>query len=115
MHEISLVREMLMQVKQAMAENSVEKVTAIHIEVGPLSGVEPLLVEQAYRLLVPTTEFDSTLLRIDQPALMAVCLDCQREFEVINFKFTCPGCASHRVQVISGDQMRLLDITDARD
>ncbi|MDZ4850995.1 MAG: hydrogenase maturation nickel metallochaperone HypA [Pirellulaceae bacterium] len=111
MHETTLVRELLVQVKQVMVDNSIERVTTIRIEVGPLAGVDPLLVEQAYFLLVQRTEFERTHLMVDQPALMAVCHDCQRQFEVVDFKFLCPGCLSHSVQVISGDQVRLLDIT----
>jgi len=111
MHEVSLVRDMLGQVRQTIQEYSVDRVTAIHLEIGPLSGVDACLVEQAFCSLIRDTEFEDTQLLVQQPPLMAVCLDCQRSLEVLDFKFICPECHSRRVQVISGDQMRLVDIT----
>ena len=111
MHEVSLMRDLLAQVKQAMQQSEVERVSSIQIEIGPLAGVEPLLVLQAYRVLIPKTVFESTRLVVHQPALMSVCRECQREFEVIDFQFSCPTCFSSRVQVTSGDQLRLLSIT----
>ena len=111
MHEVSLMRELLTQVKQAMQQNGVERVSSLQIEIGPLAGVEPLLVEQAFCVLIPETVFERTRLVVHQPALMAVCQECQCEFEVMNFQFSCPTCSSSKVQVTSGDQLRLLSIT----
>lgn len=115
MHEVSLMRELLTQVQQAMQQNRVERVSSIQIEIGPLAGVEPLLVEQAFCVLIPETVFENTRLVVHQPSLMAVCRECQREFEVMNFQFSCPTCSSSKVQVTSGDQLRLLSITTQSD
>jgi len=104
-------RVLLNQVKSTMQHNGVESVSSIRIEIGPLAGVEPLLVEQAFCALVPETEFANTRLVVFQPKLMAVCRDCQHEFEVSHFQFSCPTCASTKVQVTSGNQLRLLSIT----
>lgn len=112
MHEITLVRELFVQVRQVMVGNGIERIARMRIEVGPLAGVDPLLVEQAYFLLAQGTEFERTQLRVDQPALMAVCQDCKHEFEIKDFKFYCHACMSRSVQVISGDQVRLIDITE---
>lgn len=111
MHEVSLMRELLTQVKMAMQQNKMERASTIQIEIGPLAGVEPLLVSQAFSVLIPKTVFESTRLVVHQPALMAVCQECLRDFEVVDFKFSCPTCSSSKVQVTSGDQLRLLSIT----
>lgn len=111
MHEVSLMRELLSQVKMAMKQSKMERVSTIQIEIGPLAGVEPLLVANAFRVLIPETVFEGTRLEVHQPALMAVCQECQRNFEVVDFKFSCPNCLSSKVQVTSGDQLRLLSIT----
>ena len=110
MHEVSLTRELLSQVKQAMLQHQVERVSGIQIEIGPLSGVEPLLVEQAFYALIRETGFADTCLTVQLTQLTAVCLDCQHEFEVVDFQFYCAACSSSRVQVTSGDQLRLLSI-----
>jgi hydrogenase nickel incorporation protein HypA/HybF len=111
MHEVSLVREMLMQVRHAMCVHEVTRVSAIHIEIGPLAGVDPVLVQEAFQRLAVSWDLGSARLAVDEPPLVAQCDDCHRPFEVIDFDFHCTRCGSTQVQVTSGDQMRLLDIT----
>lgn len=111
MHEISLVRDLLAQVDQAMRDNGIQSISVIQIEVGPLSGVEALLVEQAYLSLIASSPFENVRLTIDQPLLMAICRECDTEFSVMEFHFVCPNCSSSKVQVTSGDAMRLVSIS----
>ncbi len=109
------MRELLKQVEHAMLQNEVERVSSIQIEIGPLAGVEPVLVEQAFKALIPDSEFESTRLVVHQTALVAVCLECRDAFEIIDYQFSCPSCSSPRVQVISGDQLCLRSITTETD
>ena len=111
MHEVSLTRDLLKLVQQTMRQNRVERISSIQIEIGPLAGVEPVLVEQAFNALIPDTEFECTRLVVHQRALVAVCRECQKEIEIIDYQFICPNCSSPKVQVISGDQFRLMSIT----
>ena len=115
MHEVSLVRDLLKQAEQAMLQNHLSSLTAIHVEIGPLSGVDPLLVEQAFQSLIHETIFTNTRLVVEQPKLMAVCRECARGFEIMDFQFRCPDCKSNKVQVTSGDQLRLVSISTAID
>lgn len=115
MHEFSLVRELLLQVEAIREQNGAANVTSIHIEIGPLSGVEPTLVEEAFHTLVAETDFSNTRLAMEFCPLMANCLQCHGEFEVANFHFVCPVCFSSRVQITSGDQLRLESIVLALD
>ncbi len=115
MHEVSLVRDLIKQAEQAMLQNHLASVASIHVEVGPLSGVDPLLVEQAFQSLIPGTIFANTRLVVEQPKLMAVCRECASEFEVVDFQFRCTSCQSIKVQVTSGDELRLVSISTAID
>ncbi len=51
MHERSLVRSLLKQVQQLCTEHAASEVAEIEVEIGPLSGVEPLLVREAFDML----------------------------------------------------------------
>ncbi len=115
MHEVSIVRDLLKQAEQAMLQNDLASVASIHIEIGPLSGVDPLLVDQAFRSLISDTIFANTRLVVEKPKLIAVCRQCASEFEVENYQFRCPSCKSIRVQVTSGDQLRLVSISTVID
>ena len=111
MHEASLVRSLLKQVEQLRAEHGGTSVKQIEVEIGPLSGVEPILVREAFEVLIHDTQFSATELLVNEVPLMACCETCHAEFELRSFHFLCPACGARTVRVTHGDEFRLLNVT----
>ena len=111
MHERSLVRSLLNQVDEILEQNHASFATAVHVEIGPLSGVEAECVRSAYEELREGTCCASASLVIEHSGLVIRCRDCHRESLVHGFLFRCESCGSGKVQIISGDAFRLLSIT----
>lgn len=112
MHEMSLVRSLLRQVNEIAAqEQAVGEVVKVHVSIGPLSGVEPLLVRSAYEQLAAPAGLGQAELTIEECPLLAVCRDCGASIQIENFDFRCPACDSAAIQVTSGDAFRLLSLT----
>jgi len=111
MHETSLVRSLLHQVEQVAREHEAKTVAQIEVEIGPLSGVEPLLVRYAFDSLVDQTSCAGAELIIQEIVLRACCRDCHAEFTLKDFKFVCPVCASKSIRITQGDEFRLLNVT----
>lgn len=110
MHEASLVRSLLRQVADLLAEHGGESVVTIRVEMGPLSGVERPLVEIAFADQVENTPCHGATLQIEEVPLSAVCRDCGNKFNIERFRFLCPSCDSTQVRVTGGEDFRLLDI-----
>ncbi len=110
MHEASLVRSLLNQVESVCRSNGGTAVICIEVEVGPLTGVEPLLVREAFELLAPGTDCEGADLVIREVPLSAECRVCGAEFSVDQLRFECPGCGSTSVRVTHGDEFRLLNV-----
>ncbi|REJ92469.1 MAG: hydrogenase maturation nickel metallochaperone HypA [Planctomycetota bacterium] len=110
MHEASLVRSLLSQVSNLLLEHNGESVEIIRVEMGPLSGVERLLLEIAFEQQVHDTLCRGATLQVEEVPLSAVCRDCGDEFDIERFRFVCPSCNSTRVRVTGGDEFRLLDV-----
>jgi hydrogenase nickel incorporation protein HypA/HybF len=115
MHETSLVRSLLTQVEQIAAQHGGTAVTRVEVEVGPLSGVEPLLVRSAFDRLVDRSRWPSAELVVEEVSLRACCPSCGAEFTIEDFTFRCPECASSSLRVTRGDQFRLLNVTIVTD
>ncbi|TWU08801.1 Hydrogenase/urease nickel incorporation protein HypA [Symmachiella macrocystis] len=111
MHEISLVRSLLKQVERLCKQNDGTAVEQIEVEIGPLSGVEPLLVREAFEILSFGTGCAGSRFVIHEVPLKARCSDCQAEFELPSFVFVCSGCQSRAIQITSGNEFRLLNVT----
>lgn len=115
MHEFSLIRALLQQVSGLLAAHEGDAVETVHLEIGPLSGVERALLELAFAQLVDDSPCRGATLRISEVPLTARCRTCGREFRVERFCFACPDCGDGDVQVTSGEAVRLLDVDLAVD
>lgn len=111
MHEMSLTRSLLTQVQQLCEQYGGLAVERIEVELGPLSGVEPILLREAYDVLSVERGIAGAVLEIQEVPLEARCRDCRAEFELASFTFICPECESRSVQVTRGDAFRLLNVT----
>ena len=111
MHEKSLVRSLLKQVKAIGMDNGAVQVDAVTVELGPLSGAEPELVAAAYDELV--TEYFEVIPQLDVHTvpLQLRCRFCLRESAADGLSLVCPVCTSLDVQIIRGDEFRLIDVS----
>lgn len=110
MHEASLVRNLLEQVRQVSSRCPGARVGKVTVETGPLSGVEPLLFESAFRDLAPLVFAQPIELELNEVPLEVHCEECHNEFEVVEFEFRCPKCQSSQLRVLRGDSMQLVDV-----
>lgn len=103
MHEHSLVRSLLAQVRQLAADHGADFVEEVVVAAGPLAGVEPLLLASAFEQLATDELFRLAQLTIEQPLLELCCPSCGQSFEPVGFVFACPGCGSCETHVTRGD------------
>ncbi len=103
MHEFSLTRSLCAQVAEIVRADGGGTVREIRVRCGPLSGVEPLLMREAFAILRREGPMAEAELRIIEEGLSARCDGCGRTFEPENFCFVCPHCGSPKTTAVSGD------------
>ena len=111
MHEISLVRALVMQAAQVAAANGGGTIQTVCVRVGPLSGVEPALLVSAFEALRHGTTLSRATLEVEQVTLKARCRTCGASFEPVNFRFRCSSCGGSETEVTQGDGVVLESIT----
>ncbi|QDT97177.1 hydrogenase maturation nickel metallochaperone HypA/HybF [Gimesia aquarii] len=111
MHERSLIRSLLRQVGQIVVAEGGGQVTEIRVQVGDLSGVEPLLFQMAFDDMVPALFSSDCRLALEMVPVTAVCSECKHQFEIVDFQFRCPKCQTNLVQVIQGDEVKLISVS----
>jgi hydrogenase nickel incorporation protein HypA/HybF len=109
MHEESLVRSLLQQVDMLVEQHGGGCVQDVEVEIGPLSGIEALLLESAFERLTAPLDRAPRLI-VHQVPLVVACQDCHREFSLADFRFVCHHCDSRRLQVLRGDGMILKSV-----
>ncbi|WPL19568.1 Hydrogenase/urease nickel incorporation protein HypA [Thiorhodovibrio winogradskyi] len=110
MHELSICLSLLDQVKAIAAEHRARGVTLIRLRIGPLSGVEPQLLANAYPLAAAGTIAEHARLAIDSAAVRVRCRDCGADSEASPNRLLCAACGSYRTELIAGDEMLLASL-----
>lgn len=120
MHEAGLVKTLLQQVEDIVRSRNGHRVLEICVEAGPLSGVEPYLLQSAYEREVAgyperdgasSIDLSSAQLQIDEVPIEATCEQCGNRFEIAAFDFSCSRCGSGAVKIRRGDSLRLMTVT----
>lgn len=107
MHELSVCLALLEEVKRVAAENNASNVTRIVVKIGPLSGVEPDLLMNAYPLAVTGTIAETAELEIEAADIVVRCSECGAESAATPNKLLCGKCGDYKTNLVSGDEMIL--------
>lgn len=107
MHELAVCQSLLEQVEAVAAARASRSVTRIVVRIGPLSGVEPDLLDNAFTLARASTVAAAATLEIEYLPVRIACTRCAAESEVDINRLICPVCGGHHPQLISGDELQL--------
>jgi len=110
MHELSVCLSLLQQVETIARERNATRVTAITLNIGPLSGVEPDLLKNAYPLAAAGTLAEHAELIMNIADIVVRCSQCDSETTATPNKLLCGSCGDFRTQLVSGDEMTLMRV-----
>ena len=108
MHEISLVQEMLRQVRELAVHHKAEKITRINVEIGPLSGI----VIDSFCFGFEALAAESTLTRdaelsVKTTAAIYLCSDCGHRNQTPG---TCSKCGEGFLIPQGGNELILSQV-----
>jgi len=110
MHELAICQALLDQVESIAAERKAHCVTSIIVGIGPLSGVEAQLLQNAYTIASAGTVAENAELVIDQLPVRVKCTQCGSESDALPNKLICKQCGDWRTTLVSGDELMLLKV-----
>jgi hydrogenase nickel incorporation protein HypA/HybF len=110
MHELSICQALLDQVERIAREHGASRVERILLRVGPLSGVEPALLQNAYPLAAAGSVAEHATLVIEPAPVRVHCKDCGAESDAAPNRLLCAACGGWRTRLISGDEMLLANL-----
>ena len=110
MHELSVCQALIAQVEQIAMNHGAQSVTLVKLRVGPLAGVEPLLLEHAYPFASAGTVASASRLVIESAPLRVSCETCGAETEAQPNDLLCGACGDYHIRLVSGDEMTLMSV-----
>lgn len=110
MHELSVCQGLLTQCSQIAAERGATGVSLVVLRVGPLSGVEPKLLEDAFPIASAGGIAEGAELRIESLPVRVRCRRCEAESAATSSNLTCRHCGDWQTQLIGGDELLLASL-----
>ncbi|MCU7931332.1 MAG: hydrogenase maturation nickel metallochaperone HypA [Candidatus Thiodiazotropha sp. (ex Codakia rugifera)] len=115
MHELSVCQAMLTQVEEIAQREHAAQVTRILIHIGPLSGVVPELLQQAFTVARAGSVAANADLDTELQSIRIRCQQCGAECDTVANRLICCECGDFRTQLISGDELLLARVELIRD
>jgi hydrogenase nickel incorporation protein HypA/HybF len=120
MHELSIAISIIELAEEEAARRGDVRVSAVHLKLGPLSGVAREALLSSYELACEGTSLEGSKLVIEEMPIIVYCPKCEAERPVNSGEwFTCPACGTPTPDVVQGKELQVsaLEITgqDATD
>ena len=110
MHELSVCLALMSQVNRIAGEHGARRVDRIVLNIGPLSGIEPALLKNAFPLAAAKTVAEEADLVIEEIPVRVECSTCGQETEAAVNRLVCGACGDFRTRVTSGEEMTLASL-----
>jgi hydrogenase nickel incorporation protein HypA/HybF len=110
MHELSIAQDIIDIVRQHLPAGESHKVSTVKIRVGDMAGVVSDSLEFCFSVIVNATPMEGAVLVIERVPLVIRCNQCRKEHTLDDPAFRCPFCSSPDVQVISGNELQVVEI-----
>jgi hydrogenase nickel incorporation protein HypA/HybF len=118
MHELSIALSIIEGASEEARKRGGARVYAVHLKLGPLSGVVKDALMFSYGLACEGTLLENSRLVIEEVPVVVYCPNCELEktLELIQ-RFCCPTCGTLTSHVVSGKQLELvaIEISDFED
>ena len=121
MHELGVVFHCIKQINEIAAENNVNKINSVTIEIGEVSTVIPYYFEDCWNWAIKKEPVlvDSKLI-IEKISAVTHCENCMKDYPTVEHGKTCPHCGSENTYLLQGNeiyikQIEAVDTTDTDD
>ncbi len=110
MHELGLTQNIVDIALQHAEREQAQKILAITVEIGALSGVIAEAVEFAFDVCSKGTIAEGARLEIRHIDGRGQCLDCNKQAEISTLTHLCPNCGSLALETIAGQEMTFTEM-----
>jgi hydrogenase nickel incorporation protein HypA/HybF len=110
MHELALCQALIAQVEAVARRHRAGGVAGVRLLVGPLSGIEPALLQRAFPLAVAGTVVEGAVLSIEQSPLCVACERCGARSEALPNHLVCATCGDWHTRILTGDELTLASV-----
>lgn len=108
MHELSIAISLVESAQEELEKLGSPQALAVHLQLGPLSGVVRDALEFSYEIACQNTPLTGTRLIIEEIPVLVDCPACGKPREIVSMQdFRCSVCGASGGKVVQGRELRL--------
>lgn len=111
MHELGVVFHCIKEINAIAAENGIDKISSVTIQIGEVSTVIPYYFEDCWRWAVKkeTVLRDADLV-VEKIDAVTHCNDCGKNYPTVEHGKKCPHCGSDATFLVTGNEIMIKEI-----
>ena len=111
MHELGVVFHCIKEINAIAAENGIDKISSVTIQIGEVSTVIPYYFEDCWRWAVKkeTVLRDADLV-IEKIDAVTHCNDCGKNYPTVEHGKKCPHCGGDATILVTGNEIMIKEI-----
>ena len=110
MHELGLVFEMAKVIEEDLADENVEAVDTVVMEIGEISSVVPHYFESRFPAARERPLLRDAKLEMNIIPAVGRCRNCGVTFPIVENKGYCPDCGSFDKELLSGREFNIKEV-----
>jgi hydrogenase nickel incorporation protein HypA/HybF len=108
MHELSIAMSLLSMIEEQADARGGVPITAVHLKLGPLSGVVKKALQSAYEMACEGTALQECKLIIEDVPITVHCPKCDQPRQIVSIQeICCPVCGSPTPKVLTGKELEV--------
>ncbi|NEW89788.1 hydrogenase maturation nickel metallochaperone HypA [Rhodopseudomonas sp. WA056] len=110
MHEMALCESLIEIIEREARAQDFSRVRTVWVEIGALSHVEPEAMRFCFSAVADAGIAAGARFEIVTVPGEAWCMDCAKTVPLAQRAEPCPDCGGYRLQVTSGDELRIKEL-----
>jgi hydrogenase nickel incorporation protein HypA/HybF len=110
MHELAVCQALMGQLEAVAAREGATRVTGVTLRIGPLSGVEPELLRDAFPIAAAGSLAADARLQIEPQPVRVHCTRCGADSDASINRLLCAVCGDYHTRLLSGDELLLASV-----
>ncbi len=107
MHELSIAMS-IVEIAEEESEKRGVQVSAVHLKLGPLSGVVKDVLVSAYDMAAAGTRVEGSRLVVEDVPILVFCPQCREKRSPASLQwFSCPECNTPTPEVLQGSELQV--------
>ncbi len=111
MHELGVVFHVIDSLKKVAADNGVERINKVTLQLGEVSTVIPSYLADCWKWAAAKEPLVAGAeLAVETLPAITYCEDCDRDYPTVAYGRTCPHCGSGRTYLKQGSEFLIKEI-----